>query len=31
MQPGDTVRFAAVDHAEFIALGGDDTPLEAQA
>ncbi|KHK62708.1 MULTISPECIES: 5-oxoprolinase subunit PxpB [Pseudomonas] len=31
MQPGDTVRFAPVDHAEFIALGGDDTPLEAQA
>jgi allophanate hydrolase subunit 1 len=30
MQPGDTVRFAAVGHAEFIALGGDDTPLEAQ-
>ncbi|WP_168233441.1 5-oxoprolinase subunit B family protein [Pseudomonas veronii] len=31
MQPGDTVRFAAVSHAEFIKLGGDDTPLEAQA
>lgn len=31
MQPGDTVRFAAVDHAEFIHLGGDDTPLEAHA
>lgn len=31
MQPGDTVRFAAVDRAEFIALGGDDTPQEAQA
>ncbi|SCW99171.1 MULTISPECIES: 5-oxoprolinase subunit PxpB [unclassified Pseudomonas] len=31
MQPGDTVRFAPVDHAEFIALGGDDTPLETQA
>ena len=31
MQPGDTVRFEAVDHAEFIKLGGDDTPLEAQA
>ncbi|MCF5724813.1 5-oxoprolinase subunit PxpB [Pseudomonas syringae] len=31
MQPGDTVRFEAVDHAEFITLGGDDTPLEAQA
>jgi KipI family sensor histidine kinase inhibitor len=31
VQPGDTVRFEAVDHAEFIKLGGDDTPLEAQA
>ena len=31
MQPGDTVRFEAVDHAEFIKLGGDDTPLETQA
>ncbi|NWB91898.1 5-oxoprolinase subunit PxpB [Pseudomonas agarici] len=31
MQPGDTVRFAAIDHAEFIKLGGDDTPLEALA
>ncbi|MBC3374281.1 5-oxoprolinase subunit PxpB [Pseudomonas sp. SWRI92] len=31
MRPGDTVRFAAIDHAEFIALGGDDSPLEAQA
>lgn len=31
MQPGDTVRFEAVDHAEFIRLGGDDTPLEALA
>ena len=31
MQPGDTVRFEAVDHAEFIRLGGDDTPLEAHA
>ena len=31
MQPGDTVRFEAVDHAEFIHLGGDDTPLEAHA
>lgn len=30
MQPGDTVRFESVDHAEFIKLGGDDTPLEAQ-
>lgn len=31
LQPGDTVRFSPVDHAEFIALGGDDTPLEAQS
>jgi len=31
MQPGDTVRFAAIDHAEFITLGGDDTPLEGLA
>ena len=31
MQPGDTVRFEPVGHAEFINLGGDDTPLEAQA
>jgi KipI family sensor histidine kinase inhibitor len=31
LQPGDTVRFAAVDHAEFIRLGGDDTPLEVLA
>ncbi|MFJ3484146.1 allophanate hydrolase subunit 1 [Pseudomonas sp. NPDC090202] len=31
LQPGDTVRFAAIDHAEFIRLGGDDTPLEALA
>lgn len=28
MQPGDTVRFEAINHAEFIRLGGDDTPLE---
>lgn len=31
MQPGDTVRFAPVSHAEFVNLGGDDTPLEARA
>ena len=31
MQPGDTVRFAPVSHTEFVNLGGDDTPLEAQA
>jgi KipI family sensor histidine kinase inhibitor len=30
MQPGDSVTFAAVDHAEFVRLGGDDTPLEVQ-
>ncbi|NMZ13575.1 allophanate hydrolase subunit 1 [Pseudomonas proteolytica] len=31
MQPGDSVRFEAIGRAEFINLGGDDTPLEAQA
>lgn len=31
MQPGDRVRFAPVEHAEFIRLGGDDTPLEVPA
>lgn len=31
MQPGDTVRFEAVERGEFIRLGGDDTPLEALA
>jgi KipI family sensor histidine kinase inhibitor len=31
MQPGDTVRFEPVSHAEFTNLGGDDTPLEALA
>ncbi|KAF1033697.1 MAG: Kinase A inhibitor [Pseudomonas sp.] len=31
MQPGDTVRYEAVSHSEFINLGGDDTPLEAYA
>ncbi|NBF04358.1 5-oxoprolinase subunit PxpB [Pseudomonas sp. Fl5BN2] len=31
MQPGDRVRFAPVEHAEFIRLGGDDTPLEVSA
>ncbi|PSS50668.1 5-oxoprolinase subunit PxpB [Pseudomonas sp. BBP2017] len=29
LQPGDRVRFVAVDRATFINLGGDDTPLEA--
>jgi KipI family sensor histidine kinase inhibitor len=28
MQPGDRVRFTPIEHAEFIRLGGDDTPLE---
>ncbi len=31
LQPGDRVRFEAVSHDEFIRLGGDDTPLEADA
>lgn len=31
LQPGDTVRFVAIERAEFIQLGGDDTPLEAVA
>lgn len=31
LQPGDRVRFVAIEHAEFIRLGGDDTPLEALA
>ncbi|MEB0121431.1 5-oxoprolinase subunit PxpB [Pseudomonas sp. CCI1.2] len=31
MQPGDSVSFASIDHAEFIRLGGDDTPLTGQA
>jgi KipI family sensor histidine kinase inhibitor len=30
LQPGDSVSFAAVDRAEFLRLGGDDTPLEVQ-
>jgi allophanate hydrolase subunit 1 len=29
LQPGDRVRFVPIDHAEFIRLGGDDSPLEA--
>ena len=28
LQPGDSVRYEAISHAEFIRLGGDDTPLE---
>ena len=31
MQPGDMVKFAPVSYAEFIRLGGDDTPQEALA
>ena len=31
LQPGDTVQFAPVSYAEFIRLGGDDTPQEALA
>ena len=29
LQPGDRVRFVAVERAEFIRLGGDDSPFEA--
>ncbi|PZP25611.1 MULTISPECIES: 5-oxoprolinase subunit PxpB [Pseudomonas] len=29
MQPGDRVRFMPIEHAEFVRLGGDDTPLES--
>lgn len=29
LQAGDRVRFEPIDHAEFIRLGGDDTPLES--
>ncbi|MGG2396388.1 allophanate hydrolase subunit 1 [Pseudomonas sp. SH1-B] len=31
LQPGDRVRFVAIDRAEFIRLGGDDSPLEANS
>ncbi|MDB5984010.1 MAG: allophanate hydrolase [Pseudomonas sp.] len=31
LQPGDRVCFAAVEQAEFVRLGGDDTPLEVLA
>lgn len=27
LRPGDRVRFEAIDHATFLRLGGDDTPL----
>ncbi|WP_455924292.1 5-oxoprolinase subunit PxpB [Pseudomonas putida] len=30
LQPGDRVQYVAVDHAEFLRLGGDDTPQEAR-
>lgn len=30
MQPGDTVCFTSIEHAEFVRLGGDDTPLEVR-
>lgn len=30
MQPGDTVCFTPIEHAEFVRLGGDDTPLEVR-
>jgi KipI family sensor histidine kinase inhibitor len=28
LQPGDQVRFLAIDRAEFLRQGGDDTPLQ---
>lgn len=28
LQPGDRVRFVPIEHAEFLRLGGDDSPLE---
>lgn len=31
LQPGDRVRFVPVSHAQFLQLGGDDSPLEACA
>ncbi len=31
LQPGDRVCFAAVGRAEFVRLGGDDSPLEVSA
>ncbi|MEH6566617.1 MAG: 5-oxoprolinase subunit PxpB [Halopseudomonas sp.] len=31
LKPGDRVRFVAVDHAEFLRLGGVDTPMESGA
>ncbi len=30
LQPGDRVRYVAVDRAEFVRLGGDDTPFEVK-
>lgn len=31
LRAGDRVRFEPIGHAEFVRLGGDDTPLEVQA
>ncbi|PWB34699.1 allophanate hydrolase [Pseudomonas sp. SDI] len=31
LQPGDRVRFVAVERSTFLNLGGDDTPLELSA
>lgn len=31
LRPGDRVRFVPVQRDEFLRLGGDDTPMEAQA
>lgn len=30
LQPGDSVRFVAIDHSEFLRQGGDDTPMEPE-
>jgi 5-oxoprolinase (ATP-hydrolysing) subunit B len=29
LRPGDSVQFSAISHAEFVNLGGDDSPMEA--
>ena len=31
LQPGDQVRFVAIDRTEFLRQGGDDTPMESMA
>ncbi|MEH6387994.1 5-oxoprolinase subunit PxpB [Pseudomonas profundi] len=31
LRPGDRVRFVPVEHAEFVRLGGDDTPVSGDA